>query len=266
MKQAVGKPSLFAFQDIITSVIGVFVLVSVLLALSISVETQDIADEQKKQRDFAQINLSAKIEKAVGELETLKSVRNTAAELAEMQKLVLLKIARAKERIKIILAEIERAEQMLTDSPDESAAKEMVEQRNESIKKTLAEQRSELVGAKRKAEELKEQIRRLKREITRRKDALVIPSSGSGKLGRLAPVCIVCSADRFEILGTPRVLDFSALMAYLASFPKDSSYIQFFFRPSARPEYFEIMRECKTRGITFGASAIMEDERLVYDE
>lgn len=266
MKQAVGKPSLFAFQDIITSVIGVFVFISVLLALSISVETQDIADAQKSRRDFAQINLSAKIEKAADELETVKSARNSAAELADMQKLVLSKIARIGERIKIILAEIARAEQMLAASPDESAAREMVAQRNEAIKKTLAEQRTELAQSKRKAEELRKQIRELKEEIARRKDALVIPSSGSGKLGELAPVCIVCSANRFEILGASRVFDYSALMAYLAAFPKDSSYIQFFFRPSACPDYFEITNECKTRGITFGASAITEDERLIYGE
>lgn len=266
MRQAVGKPSLFAFQDIITSVIGVFVFISVLLALSISVESEDIAAERKDQRDFAQVNLAAKIAKAADELETLKSARNTAAELADMRKLVLSKIARAKERIKIILAEIERAKQMLAASPDESAAREMVEQRNESIKKTLAEQRTELAKAKQKAEELREQIRRLKEEIARRKDALVIPSSGSGKLGGLAPVCIVCSANRFEILGTGRVFDFTALTAYLAAFPKDSSYIQFFFRPSANPDYFDITQECKARGITFGASAITEDEKLFYDE
>lgn len=266
MRQAVGKPSLFAFQDIITSVIGVFVFISILLALSISVETQDIADETKKQRDFAQVNLSAKISKAVDELETLKSARNTAAELADMRKLVLSKIARAKERIKIILAEIERAKQMLTDSPDESAAKEMVQQRNESIKKTLAEQRAELAKAKQKLEELREQIRRLKEEIARRKDALVIPGSGKGKIGSRTPVHIVCSANRFEILGTGRVFDFTALTAYLAAFPKDSSYIQFFFRPSAHPDYLDITDECKARGILFGASAILEDEKLIYDE
>ena len=77
MKNSIGKPSLFAFQDIITSVIGIFVFISILLILSISIEAiVDIVDS-KSQETIANANIQADINKTQSQIQQLKKIIDT---------------------------------------------------------------------------------------------------------------------------------------------------------------------------------------------
>ena len=69
MRTSGKRPSLFAFQDIITSVIGIFVFISILLAISISIE---VANEIVDINAINDVNAAAKIAHNKDKISSLK--------------------------------------------------------------------------------------------------------------------------------------------------------------------------------------------------
>ena len=266
MKNSIGKPSLFAFQDIITSVIGIFVFISILLILSISIEAiVDIVDS-KSQETIANANIQADINKTQSQIQQLKKIIDTKKQEQEVNKIRELRLAALKKNSEQLQQDIEKMKELLKTKSDSKAIKEMLEMRKEYLKKDIIAEKAQNRKMEAEIGELENEIADIKAKIKKYKDAIIIHAGTGNAIGGKSPIYILCKANSFVYLATDEQLDFDTLKNRLKNIPKTNFYLQLFFTPSGVNRYFDLYSYCKMENITFGAIAILEEEKLVYEK
>ena len=266
MKNSVGKPSLFAFQDIITSVIGIFVFISILLVLSISIESEMNIEANKEQQNFSNINTRVEIEKNKEQINALKKLKETLKRQNELEKLRVKRLAAVMKNSAVLTQEIKKLEELLKINPDSQLIKKMLADRTKKIKDDVLAQKRAVRENSTEIAIIEAEISKLKELIKKYTNAIVVQTYGSGGKGERKPLHIICQQDVFVFLATREKVDYKTLQSRLASINKDTYYLHFFFRPSGVNRYFDLCEYCKTNGFVFGATSVLEDENLVYEK
>jgi hypothetical protein len=240
-----GAPafSLFAFQDIITSVTGIMLLVTMLLAL-------ELLQRQETSPPVATADISRELEQVVVERNT--EIEEIEARLSEQQaelaELAGHDRASAERRVADLEALHRRLEQELSELRREQAEAER------RAREARAEQQRSQPDI-RSTEHLQEQIRRAQEQLARLRSqqrVLFNPAAGDGK----TPWLVEASADGLKAAQTGR-------SAPPQSFPDAVAFLAWARRQNPAAVYFVVL--VKPDGIEAYRTLFSELRRLNFD-
>lgn len=257
------KVSLFAFQDIITSVIGIFVFISILLVLSISLEQTDLIEELENKVQFDEQKLKEKLKELNAKNNDLKKLKQ--AEEKNIQSVInnLEQIKHIKILIKDIDIEIEKIIEILREPRKKSNLSDIIKEQKEMLDKKIQEIQLALSKKNKTTQEYKKAIENIKEEIKRYSNAVIL--SIKIQSSSLSPVYVECVRNEFKLVGREEIYSYDKFKSYLSQIDKNSQYIQFLFRPSSIANHLRITEECNAHGISYGASVILENEIIINE-
>lgn len=244
-----ARISFFSFQDIITSVTGILILVTLMLSFSLKgdavenpVETE-LAKERERLQQVEQHNrdLQSRLIEAAALPDQLPMQ-------AEVQRLRQEASAAAAERVRV--AKI----------IETNKSREAEREKAESLRADLAELANRI-------EELKLEIARSR---TNANVLFVIPDAETAR-ARKSPLAIVVSGDRLRAQrldgaetqeinpGAPGVFD-----SFLERFNPATDFFVFYFRPSGA-KWFDLLRQkSRNAGFEIGYDAVEETKQIVF--
>jgi len=273
-----GQPtiSFFAFQDIITSVIGILLVVTLLLALHLDDPASRSTDETP-----ASAALAAALEAALRELAAVQTeiaqlqAMNAAADPADPAALA---AESALLREQTAALEEKNRKLRLTSAAmagDRSGA--AVQADLAKSRATLEQQRAAVRILRDQADASREAMAKLEMEAKEREAALVAELDRKNVL-RLIPERSTTSKEpvlvlvdgrgvrlqRFDAGETATVRDLGAFRDALKQFSKLDQYLVYYFKPSASGRFEELTEAGKDAGFEIGYDAIPEEFELEF--
>ena len=242
-----ARISFFSFQDIITSVTGILILVT--LMLSFSVTTAEVAptEEQKVQ------SARNRLKQIEAENERLQQRRLEAATLPDRTQL-----QAQIESLKREQAELQRQREQLEAK---------LERREPQKEKMADELREKIAKLEPQLEELREKASRAKTNV----NVVYIVPDAQARQNPKAPVTMIVSGERLraqrlngaEVFET-QITSAESLATALARYNADRDFVVFYFRPSG-VKWFEQFRELvRQRGFEVGYDAVEEQKEVVF--
>lgn len=261
MRSKIGRPSLFAFQDIITSVIGVFIFVTMMLILSISVERGfEAADESVNISNEGNIAASA-LQASERENEVLKENLRRALALQKEKKILSIQLASCQTEIDEVEKSIALSNQVLNRRIQPSSLTTILQARQTALDSEVVQTLSENAVFQRDLQKARGEIEDLLKNIKKYQNSIIL--QGSDVLDGRREIFVVCSGADFEIVGSSGKKSFSQLREFLKMQDSKTYHIQFLCRPSSAVYNAEIFALCESLSLQYGASAILEGEGVV---
>ena len=242
--------SFFAFQDIITSVTGILILVALILSFSLRLEADPEAErgeaDLKKQKETL-----AALER---ENTRLQQARITASSVTAPE---------IRVRIERLRREEEQARINLARSQTElQAASEHAERTTNAV-----QLRSEVASLEQNIQELQT---RLQNEKTNTNRLMIIPSDEALR-SQKRPVMIVVNEKTIHLqpLGQQagmevQITDRSSLRDALRRHNSGKEFIVFYFRPSGAKWFDAFRDEARKSGFEVGYDAVEEEKEIVF--
>ncbi|MGI6402022.1 MAG: hypothetical protein ACOX0A_07930 [Thermoguttaceae bacterium] len=250
-----GAPfSLFAFQDAITSVCGVIVLVTLMLALSLAqrvmteAKTSAVASSKVESVREQVETLQSDLEALNAQVEATTSIDSSALGLSLGE--VKAQLANARKRLEGANEESQRLEEELDKLEEQEASFADVEKRVDDLQK-LAENRVQ------QAEEIAAQ------EFNLQESAVYAFSDSV----REKPWYVEVTGSRFIVHGAQEKLTFDTWFSFVNwanTRPSSSEYFVLIVRPSGAKNYNFAFRELEEAGYRHGVDLIGESKPLVF--
>ena len=270
-----GQPtiSFFAFQDVITSVIGILVVITLLLALHLdqvpltSTDEETVTPETVAALDARLAELTA--ERALIErLQTARAVSDPAALAADIARLrQQLSAAAAQSTASAARADAVRANPVGTAVEVEAGAAQQRFRAGEKKIAALAQRTAESAAAMAALEQqVKAREAALLAQQQQRNHLWLIPQkSATSKEALLAIVDGQgISVQRFGQGEKARVRRKGEFTAALKDYPKLDYYLVFFFKPSGAERFEELGEAAREAGFEIGYDTIGEDAQLHF--
>jgi hypothetical protein len=259
----------FAFQDIITSVIGIVIFIALLLSLFIGTEADDL--RKKRIAELATPEQLAELDALLDRIRALKA--ELAAALALTTTNSETHISELEEWLATLLVQIEAVKEA---TPAASAAQEKIQADLKALENVLSEHESkrnrlqkELSEAVAANESLQSRIEEIQKAILaeekKRNDIWLIPDDA---ITTKRPVLVVTSSGGFEV----KTLDDSGkgstsrngtdIATLLKPFSPTEYYVVFYVRPSAFPSWEEIQQSVEKLGFELGYDPVREDHNI----
>ncbi len=254
--------TLFSFQDVMTTVMGIMILVTLILALDLAahVGKADQQEHAKEEAEVPQVEIETLEERSAAlEAEYERASRRTArlAEAGGLDRTALEQAIAELVELQEEAVELEQEVERRQDEMEHSPEWERLQQRFEKI-----------ITTRREADKLHEQI-----EQRRRNPRLTYLIQDDIER---RPVLLEVSGDRIGIgrpddeesaiwLSQPRKADrHAALRELLALYDARSDYVVIMLKPSADIEaYSELRRLVDQRGFNIGLELLDEQQRVL---
>jgi hypothetical protein len=243
--------SFFSFQDIITSVTGILILVTLMLSFSLRLDAEPeerrVENQLRAQRDrLAEIEReNAAMQRRRIEATTLPNSAQAQARIEALQR----EEAQLKERR-------ERTEEALRALREEGAELEK-----------SAKLRVEVSELERRVQELRDKI---EKEKTNSNRLVIIPDEETQRSVKRA-VAMVVSGDslRAERINVGDARDFAitsreSLLPILRRFDPAKEFVVFYFRPSGAKWFDAFRDEARRAGFEVGYDAVEEQKEIVF--
>jgi hypothetical protein len=249
-----ARISFFSFQDIITSVTGILILVT--LMLSFSVTTAEDAPSEEQRIESAR----SRLKQIEAENERLQQRRLEAAALPDPAQ-----TRTQVETLKQEQAELEKQREQLQAKL--AAARERLEKQATQKEESAAELRGKIAALEPQLEELREKASRAKTNV----NVVYIVPDAQARQNPKAPVAMIVSGERLRAqrLNGADVFETQISSAYslasaLARHNPERDFVVFYFRPSG-VKWFDAFREmARQRGFEVGYDAVEEQKEVIF--
>jgi hypothetical protein len=270
-----GQPtiSFFAFQDIITAVSGILVIVTLLLALHldevtpVSTDDEPASPESAAELDARLTELSAE-RAAIERLQAAQAISDPAALEAEIAKL----------KQQLAAANSRRAQQdAMASSVKANRAGDAVEVEAEAARRKLQANAEKLAELERRAAESAAAMAELERQVKERQAALLAEQQRRNDLWLIPqksstskePVLVIVedqavALQRFGQTEPQRVRRTREFTEALKTYSKLDHYLVFYFKPSGADRFKELGSAARDAGFEIGYDAIGEDANLRF--
>jgi hypothetical protein len=258
----------FAFQDIITSVIGIVIFIALLLSLFIGTEAD--VNRSKRIAEQASPEQLQELQTLLNKLKTLQS------ELSSVLSLPIgnpLSEAQLREFLGILVAQLENIRQstiITQEGPTE------IELDIQSLEKMLQERekrrqqiQSDLAAAQNKTQDLQSRIQEIQKAILEeeklRNDLWIIPDKA---ITTKRPFLIIAGPEEFELKSIDGRIQKSGenLQDLLQGVSPLEHYLVFYLKPSAFTRWPGIFKAAKQLNFEVGYEPIREDQNILLGE
>jgi hypothetical protein len=255
-RRKIGSPvfSLFSFQDIITSVTGIMILITLVMAVELIQRT-----EQAPQQQTAEL---------VRELEhQINETRDTVEELrSQMQQQQTDVTPDAFLDTSILQAKLQRVQDRrqrgIEDSNSLAQRKQKTDSRLARLRQEQTSRKDEITTLAKLQEELAKKNEKLKK-LSRGNRVIYNPAQGTSRtpwLVELSGTKIVSA--RMGIRAAPQEFtDISAFQGWVSQLVPSSNYCMVVIRPSAADSYEDTLKMLDGLAIQYGYDAI--DEKVI---
>jgi organic radical activating enzyme len=258
----------FAFQDIITSVIGIVIFIALLLSLFIGTE----ADVNRSKRIAEQAS-----PEQLQELETLLNrLQSLQSELSSVLSLPIgnpISDAQLREFLDILVAQLENIRQSTINTQEGPT---QIELDIQSLEKMLQERekrrkqiQSDLAAAQNKTQDLQDRIQDIQNAILEeeklRNDLWIIPDKA---ITTKRPFLIIAGPEEFELKSIDGRIQKSGenLQELLQGVSPLEHYLVFYLKPSAFTRWPGIFKAAKQLNFEVGYEPIREDQNILLGE
>jgi len=259
----------FAFQDIITSVIGIVIFIALLLSLFIGTEADDL--RKKRIAELATPEQLAELDALLARIRALQRDLGSALSISNSNPQS--RIANLEEWLATLLSQTETIKQ---STPTASSDQEKIQADLKSLEKLLAEHQvkrdrlqKDLTETGATNESLQRQIEEIQKAILdeekKRNDIWLIPDEA---ITTKRPVLAIVSSSGFEV----KTLDDSGkgsttrkdadIANLFKPFDPLEHYIVFYVRPSAFPVWANIRESVEKLGFEIGYEPVREDQNI----
>lgn len=259
----------FAFQDIITSIIGIVIFIALLLSLFIGTEADDL--RRKRIAELATPEQLADLDALLARIRALQADLTAALSISNANPET--RIANLEEWLATILAQIDAIKEA---TPTATADQTKIQADLKVLEKLLADHgakrdllKKDLVESSAANESLQRQIEDIQRAILaeekKRNDIWLIPDEA---ITTKRPVLAIVSSRGFEI----KTLDDSGkssptrkgtdITKLLKPFSSLEHYVVFYVRPTAFPEWANIRESVQKLGFEIGYEPVREDQNI----
>lgn len=259
----------FAFQDIITSVIGIVIFIALLLSLFIGTEADDT--RRKRIAELATPEQLAELDALLSRIRALQS--DLESVLLNAQTNPEDRIANLEEWLTSLLEQTEAVKQ---STPAATADEERIQADLKALEKLLSEHEAERDRLKKDIlksgaanDSIQRQIEEIQKAILaeeqKRNDIWLIPDEA---VTTKRPVLAIVSSDGFEI----KTLDDngkgstnrsgSDISKLLKPFDSLEHYVVFYVRPSAFANWGKIRESVQSLGFEIGYEPVREDQNI----
>ena len=255
-RRKIGSPvfSLFSFQDIITSVTGIMILVTLVMAVELVQRT-----EQAPQQQTAE--LVKELEHQINE--TRDAVEELRAQMQQQQKDVtpdaFLDISTLQVKFRRVQDHRQRGSQ---DSKDLAQRRQKTDSQLARIRREQISRKDEIATLAKLQEELSKKKEQLKK-LSRGNRVVYNPAQGTSRtpwLVELSGTKIVVA--RMGISAAPQEFsDIPAFQGWVSQLVPSSNYCMVVIRPTAVDSYGDILKMLDGRAIQYGYDAI--DEKVI---
>lgn len=259
----------FAFQDIITSVIGIVIFIALLLSLFIGTEADDL--RKKRIAELATPEQLAELDALLVRIRTLQNDLGSALSISNSNPQS--RIANLEEWLATLISQIETVKQ---STPTASSDQEKIQADLKALEKLLADHQAkrdrlqkDLAEAGATNESLQRQIEEIQKAILaeekKRNDIWLIPDEA---ITTKRPVLAIVSSSGFEV----KTLDDSGkgsssrngtdIAKLLKPYSTLENYVVFYVRPSAFPNWADIRESVQKLGFEIGYEPVREDQNI----
>jgi chromosome segregation ATPase len=259
----------FAFQDIITSVIGIVIFIALLLSLFIGTEADDL--RKKRIAELATPEQLAELDALLARIRALQADLGSALSISNSNPQT--RIANLEEWLATLLSQIETVKQ---STPTASSDQAKIQADLKALEKLLAEHQAkrdrlqkDLADAGASNESLQRQIEEIQKAILaeekKRNDIWLIPDEA---VTTKRPVLAIVSSSGFEV----KTLDDSGkgstsrngtdIAKLLKPYSSLENYVVFYVRPSAFPDWADIRESVQKLGFEIGYEPVREDQNI----
>jgi flagellar biosynthesis chaperone FliJ len=259
----------FAFQDIITSVIGIVIFIALLLSLFIGTEADDL--RKKRIAELATPEQLAELDALRARIRALQNDLGSALSISNSNPQS--RISNLEEWLDTLISQIETVKQ---STPTASSDQEKIQADLKALEKLLAEHQAkrdrlqkDLAEAGATNESLQRQIEEIQKAILaeekKRNDIWLIPDEA---ITTKRPVLAIVSSSGFEV----KTLDDSGkgsssrngtdIAKLLKPYSTLENYVVFYVRPSAFPNWADIRESVQKLGFEIGYEPVREDQNI----
>jgi hypothetical protein len=250
-----ARINLLFFQDIITLVIGILILITLMLSLSLGGAAATV-EEQQLENELREVRASiarVEIENQRAQEQSLAAAALPGAELLENQ------IAALRRETNAAFAELQRSQFAAVESQQRAAAA--------SARKKVAEQaQANLAEMEKAISELREKL-----AAARTNNTLQIIPAASSESAR-SPIAFVVSADKLQLrrFDGPNNAEVSlasgvdSARELFARLDARRESIVFYFRPSGAKWFYPLRTLARAGGFEVGYDAVEEQQQLVF--
>jgi hypothetical protein len=259
----------FAFQDIITSVIGIVIFIALLLSLFIGTEADDL--RKKRIAELATPEQLAELDALLVRIRALQNDLGSALSVSNSNPQS--RIANLEEWLATLISQIETVKQ---STPTASSDQEKIQADLKALEKLLADHQAkrdrlqkDLAEAGATNESLQRQIEEIQKAILaeekKRNDIWLIPDEA---ITTKRPVLAIVSSSGFEV----KTLDDSGkgsssrngtdIANLLKPYSTLENYVVFYVRPSAFPSWADIRESVQKLGFEIGYEPVREDQNI----
>ena len=259
----------FAFQDIITSVIGIVIFIALLLSLFIGTEADDL--RKKRIAELATPEQLAELDALLVRIRALQNDLGAALSISNSNPQS--RISNLEEWLATLISQIETVKQ---STPTASSDQEKIQADIKALEKLLTEHQAkrdrlqkDLAEAGATNESLQRQIEEIQKAILaeekKRNDIWLIPDEA---ITTKRPVLAIVSSSGFEV----KTLDDSGkgsssrngtdIANLLKPYSTLENYVVFYVRPSAFPNWADIRESVQKLGFEIGYEPVREDQNI----
>jgi hypothetical protein len=269
LRRGGNSVSFFAFQDIITSVIGVVLFIALLLALFIAVnrpvlEVDEPARQEASQEDLDRLNnLLAELVSLENELRLAKSANNASSQI---------EIDTLRRELQQILEQIASVQ---SSGPQSSTAHEIQAElsglerdlnrllaRVKEVESRLAQRRSDVQVLE---EKLEQALQAKLQEEGRKNDIFLIPQKEQSTKSPIL-LDVKKSAISLQTLDGQSVVAKSSssgdLKQLLEGFPRTDYYVVAYFRPSTFHLSEQVLKTIRSLDYELGYDVLRDDQNV----
>jgi hypothetical protein len=246
------------FQDIITCVMGILILVTLMLSLSLGGDEAGTPEEQKIESDLRQTK------EALAQIED----QNRSAEQKALQLASLPDRAALETQLAILKRVAAQSSKQLRESQNAAAA--------------LKAQQERVVGQAQQATNIEKEIATLQQQLDSTRAELLAARANTNSVyiipapeaqdAKRQPVAIIVSGNKMQIRrlsgGAPQehaiISGATDLRPILATLDPAREYVVFYFRPSGARWFVEFRQLARSLGFAVGYDAIEEQQQLVF--
>ena len=259
----------FAFQDIITSVIGIVIFIALLLSLFIGTEADDL--RKKRIAELATPEQLAELDALLVRIRALQNDLGSALSVSNSNPQS--RIANLEEWLAPLISQIETVKQ---STPTASSDQEKIQADLKALEKLLADHQAkrdrlqkDLAEAGATNESLQRQIEEIQKAILaeekKRNDIWLIPDEA---ITTKRPVLAIVSSSGFEV----KTLDDSGkgsssrngtdIANLLKPYSTLENYVVFYVRPSAFPSWADIRESVHKLAFEIGYEPVREYQNI----
>ncbi len=252
-----ARISFFSFQDIITSVTGILILVT--LMLSISMQSGDVVEAAERRAEAELREELARATEVEGENRAIQQRRIEAAGLPDRAPVEL--------QVKAIRREQAQEEERRRRSERELASARERAEVDARVEEAAANLRAEVAALDQQIEQLQARAARARTNVNA---VFIIPDEETLRAGK-KPVAVVVNGERVRAQrldgsgGREAVIaDAGALEGLLGQYDPGRDFIVFYFRPSGAKWFDAFRGAAKRAGFEVGYDAVEEQKQIIF--